>query len=95
MSRRVSSIALLIEKGADVNARDNGGKTPLLELLTSWLENGKMERIPQDDIGAATVLLEKGADPNIADNGGLRPLTAFLPGGWPEMADLLKKHGAK
>ena len=51
----IKAVSLLIEKGADVNALDKEGMTPL-----SYLQN--------ENIEIAKLLLEKGANPNIKND---------------------------
>jgi len=60
----VSLAFLLLEHGANVNAVDNEGKSPLFSIL----EN----RTKVTD--AVRLLLNNGADANIADNNGITPL---------------------
>ncbi|WP_241833849.1 ankyrin repeat domain-containing protein [Salinivibrio sp. MA440] len=52
------ALKLLVEFGADVNARTGVGKTPLLDFI----------RVNMDEV---LYLLESGADPFVIDNGGL------------------------
>jgi ankyrin repeat protein len=54
-------VRLLLERGADVNARDKGHQTPLLAV-----------RYESSDL--VRFLLEHGADPNLEDGGGKTPL---------------------
>ncbi len=58
----VDRIKLLVEKGADVNAPDPQGWTPL--------QNAARQK--KDEL--VKVLIELGADPNRADNAGMTPL---------------------
>lgn len=50
---------LLIARGADVNARDNNGQTPIYRAAT-W-----------DNAAVAQVLIDRGADQNIRDTAGV------------------------
>jgi len=68
--------------GADVNAKNNLGGTPLHEAAAS----GHKEIVE--------VLVTKGADVN-ANIGGWTPLHLAVDEGHTETADLLRKHGGK
>ena len=74
---------LLIERGADVNARGSSGSTPLIRALI-----GKYD-------GVVRALLAKGADPNMTTGipGGMTPLQ--MAGSNEEMRKLLIAAGAK
>ena len=50
---------LLLDRGADVNAADNDGQTPLHHASREY-----------EVIDAVTLLLDRGADVNAADNNG-------------------------
>ena len=73
---------LLIINGANVNAKDVGGRTPLL----SAIRNGHKE--------VAELLVIKGADVNAKDDDGLSPLWSALKVGKKEIAKLLITKGA-
>ena len=55
---------LLIEHGADVNVRDQLGRTPLFRIL----ETDRTD--PTESYELARLLLSKGADPHVRDVGG-------------------------
>jgi ankyrin repeat protein len=59
------TVEKLIELGADVNAVDNAGKTPLMECIAS---------IKKRDIYGVRKLIEHGANVNAVDNEGRTPL---------------------
>ena len=71
---------LLIGKGADVNAKGDGGKTPL-----HWAAQYGSKEV-------AELLISKGADVNAKGADG-SPLDWAI--GRPQMAILLRKHGGK
>jgi uncharacterized protein len=73
---------LLLDAGADVNARQNGGWTP----LHSVAQNG--------DIEFARVLTAAGADVGVRADNQQRPLDLALTKGQQAMVDFLEAHGA-
>jgi len=73
---------LLIDKGADVNAKDNWNWTPL-----HYAAYGHKD--------IAELLIAKGADVNARDGGGTTPLWYAKDEGNTEIAEMLRKHGAK
>ena len=75
--------AALVRHGADVNAPQGGGVTPLHEAA----HNGYP--------GAARLLLEHGADVNPRTDDGQTPLAMAAAAAHTEVADLLRRHGAE
>ena len=69
--------------GADVNAKDDVGKTPL-----HWTAYYGHKEIVE-------LLIAKGADVNVLDGGGYTPLDRAIKKNHTEIADLLRKHGGK
>jgi ankyrin repeat protein len=76
-------IELLVINGADINARDDEGETPLYKAV--------FKKHPE----SLKMLLEKNADPNLANNGGFTPLHLAASTGCSELAELLLDGGAK
>lgn len=73
-------VQLLLEHGADVNAYDNDGTTPLHVV---------------DFVGIAQLLLERGADVNAEDNDGETPLNHALWHGLGDIAEILRNAGGR
>lgn len=77
-----NAILQLLEKGADIDAQDRYGRTP---LMTS--EN-------MNNLEAAEILLKRGANPNLGDINGVTALRMARNSRHPDMIRLLKEHGA-
>lgn len=78
-----AKVRLLLDRGADANARTQLGRTPLIVAASS---NGTVE--------AVRLLIEAGADVNAADNGGMTPLMAAARADDISVAKLLVANGA-
>jgi cytohesin len=75
---------LLIDKGADVNARNMSQLTPL-HFLGVYMHAPKL----------AELLIQKGADVNAREQAGHTPLEVAIRAGNAEVAEVLRRHGAK
>ncbi len=74
---------LLVESGAQVNAIQQGGWTPLHEVAES------------NQLETAGLLLANGADPHAGNDDGLTPLALAQSKTLGQMVALLKQHGAR
>lgn len=75
-------VKLLLEKGADVDAKDNSGNTALIYAAV----NGHIETVK--------ILVEKGADVNAEDKDGLTALFWAYKKGYPDIELFLIDKGA-
>jgi ankyrin repeat protein len=73
---------LLVKSGSQVNARQQGGWTPLHEVADS------------NQLETAELLLANGADPNARNDDGLTPLALARRKSFDQMVALLQQHGA-
>lgn len=81
-NNQLSKARALIEKGAEVNCKDNNGDQVLLLALI------------KDYIEAAKLLIEKGADINSKNNHGITPVHVAVGHGLLEITKLLLEKGA-
>jgi ankyrin repeat protein len=79
---RTDLVGLLLQNGADVNAKGWNAATPL-----HWAANN-------GHIQVVKLLLTKGAQINAKTDEDLTPLTFALRGGHEDIAALLRSHGA-
>ena len=82
----VETVKLLIENGADVNAENYSGKTPLMYAATSLKG--------EDSVIITELLIENGADVNAVDNFGQSALDHALYFDHPGVISTLQWHGA-
>lgn len=79
----LQAMAVLLDSGADVNARDSNHRwTPLLHA------------IHRQQPEAVALLLERGADPNLATPNGVTPLMMAADDPRPAMVKVLLEYGA-
>ena len=77
----MAALKAALGKGADINARGDGGQSPLMQAVLG----GK--------INAVKYLLRKGADPTVAENDGYTPMHGAGFQGRAEIAEALIAHG--
>ena len=78
---------ILLDHGADANAEDIHGWTPLLLLSASQIRDDKA-------LDLVRSLLERGAELNKRNNDGQTPLQLAMMAGWFQLAHILLDHGA-
>jgi len=77
-------VRLLLDAGADINARDEDGQVPVLSVMLDDAPNSP-------DLKMVALLLEYKPDLTIADKFGMSPLK--LCNTVPELAEFLQEHG--
>ncbi len=83
--------ALLIKSGANVNAKDIGGRTALMATATkSNLSSSYAERLKD----VAELLIKSGVEVNAKDNEGMTALMLAARWGNKDTVELLIKSGA-
>jgi ankyrin repeat protein len=84
---------LLLDKGANPNARDRKGSTPLHQ--SSWWKRSKNYPATQGTVEGTCLLLKHGAAVDAKDNEGNTPMQLALEHGRNDIATCLSEHGAK
>jgi ankyrin repeat protein len=80
----LGTVQALLAVGANPNARDDAGCTPLLHALHAPLFR---QDVPSTALIAE--LLRAGAQVNVKDREGLAPLMKAVQGGWPDIVRML------
>lgn len=94
--RSSDSLKVLISLGADLNAENQSGLTPLICAITIVFTQSLRELNDDSMIAEAVkTLLGAGADVNARTKSGLTALGIALRRGKTEVAGLLKAHGAQ
>lgn len=79
----IETVQLLVERGADINARGMSDRTPL-----GWAAKGSRSEV-------VTFLLTKGPDVSLRDEDGKTPAELAEEAGRAPMAQLIRQEGAK
>ncbi|MBN1345383.1 MAG: ankyrin repeat domain-containing protein [Phycisphaerae bacterium] len=87
--RKLEAVAILISAGADINAKDGSGETPLHDVAGIPRELGH-----RSDLEMIGLLLEKGADINAKNDEGCTPLHLAVYAGRTDLVRLLVERGA-
>jgi len=87
--------ALIAEKPARVDVRDEQGRTPLMWAAYMNLRNREtVARSEEKRVEATKILLEHKADPNLTDGDGWTALMWAAWSGFPKVAETLLASGA-
>ena len=85
IAEKQSDVAeLLIDKGANVNARNASGRTPL-HFLATFISDRRL----------AASLIEHGGDVNAKDKNGRTPLAFATQARNDQVAEVLRAHGGR
>jgi len=81
----VAAAKLLLDRGADVEAKKNDGRTALHDAVLS-----RAETLPKANFEAVTLLLNRGVDAEAKDADGETALDLAARAGYTEVVKLLR-----
>ena len=84
----IEQVRSLIASGADINARDYQGLTPI-HRASGWTHGHEVKSLE-----VVKVLVAKGADVNAESNGGITPMKCARKYGTEAIRSYLQAHGA-
>ncbi|MDA8156796.1 MAG: ankyrin repeat domain-containing protein, partial [Actinomycetota bacterium] len=90
----VDSIKALLDKGADVNARDSSGNTPLILVACKGIDHGLHVPLGEPPTDITKLLIDRGADVNAKNNAGWTALMDAAGCGFENISRLLINSGA-
>ena len=80
----VPAMTLLLEHGADANAADPAGETPLFDVIRSTIKRTERK------LGAVALLLEHGADVTVKNKKGQTPIDIARAARHPATSEILR-----
>ena len=91
-SANVEAVTLLLEKGAELEAKDSRGNTALMLAAGGWGYKGKDKK--EKCLEVVKTLLERGADPNACGKRGQTAMRYALGAANRLVMEVLREHGA-
>ena len=89
MHNKLELVQLALDKGADVDAKDKQGMTPLMSNQSVWMSD-----MGNDSPDITNLLLSRGADPKAVDNEGIPVLLMSFWRNSTRIPETLVEHGA-
>lgn len=86
------AVTLLLEKGAELEAKDSQGNTALMLAAGGWGYKGKEKK--EKCLEVVKTLLERGADPNACGKRGQTAMRYALGAANRSVMEVLHRHGS-